>query len=56
MINMFAEKIFIFLWFWFFTFLIIALINLFFWFYRILSMNNKISFVTDALKVKFINN
>ncbi|KAL3077251.1 hypothetical protein niasHS_013240 [Heterodera schachtii] len=54
MINMFAEKIFIFLWLWFFAFLIIASLNLLFWTYQILSMRSKERMIIDALRLQNI--
>ncbi|KAI1722115.1 innexin domain-containing protein [Ditylenchus destructor] len=51
MINMFAEKIFIFMWLWFFCFLVIAQLNLLFWLYRSLAMRSKVRMVVDALKL-----
>uniref|UniRef100_A0A915E6T9 Innexin n=1 Tax=Ditylenchus dipsaci TaxID=166011 RepID=A0A915E6T9_9BILA len=51
MINMFAEKIYIFLWLWFFVFLFVAIFNFIFWIYRTMSMRSKVYLVMDALKL-----
>uniref|UniRef100_A0A183C900 Innexin n=1 Tax=Globodera pallida TaxID=36090 RepID=A0A183C900_GLOPA len=50
MINMFAEKIFIFLWLWFFVFLVISCLNLLFWLHQIFSMRSKERMIFDALR------
>ncbi|CAD5208966.1 unnamed protein product [Bursaphelenchus xylophilus] len=51
MINMFAEKIYIFLWLWSLALLVVAILNLFAWLYRTLSMGSKVRMVKDALKL-----
>jgi len=55
MINMFAEKIFVFLWLWFFTFLVVAVLNLVFWMWRTLVMRSKVYLVMDALRLHNIH-
>jgi len=55
MINMFAEKIYIFLWLWFFTFAVVAVFNLLFWLYRTLSMQSKTNLVMDALRLNNVH-
>lgn len=51
MINMFAEKIYIFLWLWSVVLIGVAVLNLFSWLYRTLFMPSKVRLVRDALKV-----
>jgi len=55
MINMFAEKIYIFLWLWFFIFAIVAVFNLLFWIYRTLSMRSKVRMIVDALRLNNVH-
>uniref|UniRef100_A0A914HTL3 Innexin n=1 Tax=Globodera rostochiensis TaxID=31243 RepID=A0A914HTL3_GLORO len=52
MINMFAEKIFIFLWLWFFVFFVISCLNLLFWIHRIFSMRSKETMIFEALRLQ----
>ncbi|KAI6175585.1 Innexin family-containing protein [Aphelenchoides bicaudatus] len=55
LINMFAEKIYVFLWLWIYTLLIVMILNLFAWMYRTLSMGSKIRMVRDALRLHHTN-
>lgn len=51
MINMFAEKIYIFLWLWSVVLLGVAILNFFYWIFRTFVMSSKVRMVKDALKV-----
>ncbi|KAI6180529.1 Innexin family-containing protein [Aphelenchoides besseyi] len=51
MINMFAEKIYVFLWLWTYAMLLLFGLNLTSWIYRSLSMGSKVRFVRDALRL-----
>uniref|UniRef100_A0A0N5B7R1 Innexin n=1 Tax=Strongyloides papillosus TaxID=174720 RepID=A0A0N5B7R1_STREA len=50
--NMFIEKIYIFLWIFFFFMIIVSVLNLFYWLYRIFNRESKYKMVKSALKIQ----
>jgi len=51
MINMFAEKIYVFLWLWTYALLFLTILNFCWWLYRSLSIASKVRMVRDALRL-----